>query len=832
MQAPAVTVQTSSAPPSRDVSPARRARSPTPQCSGTSPPTSPPVPPTLSLKSLQCSGATQAQIPPQGCSWPACPALSQNPKGMHQHAPRGLEPQASLTKLSDPVFCKAGTVSKGALARSLMGGCSVSATASLHSTCRSGCSSTPSIAGYDPYGCGSADSTSARPFTGSCSSSASALPPPIDVDATTISTAIQDLLEQRDRIKADLKVSFDARCEDRLANLITRERAVQTLMATLDRQLAGIPATNIDQDKWRSLLKGVGVYSKDDTVGFESLLQLYVQTLCTLRDCFAPPELLRNMRKVLRSADRLKDHYDSFEFRVKDGLGKIYRCRDSASKETRCCRQIRKDKASVPIDRLRQSLSRLQALNHTQVPRVYEHLEDFHNFYVLLAPPEGEELLDFIQSSHVQERGLNEALVASTMRQVLDAVAYCHSRVPEPVLHRDIGPDCMLLTLPRQGDGAHAFPRVTITGFGLQALFDLQNTGTGAETVPTCNSPEFLAPEALWRYPGTRCDIWACGCLMFLLLTGAAPFGRGTAIREMTRNAAAAEPDWKRFKHVSTSALSLCRRMLMKDDTARPCAVECLRHPWLAVSGKAQERIPRELRTETLTALMRFHAHSKLQQVLMNVVAAELKVSRIRTVPSIFCRLDPQGSGYVTPTQLETALVELGVSMQSVEQVLQAWASEDPMKVPYEQFVAGCVDLVDDKLDHMLWKVFGMVDEDHSGEVSTVVLAHFLNSVWAENETNDDGSPTSTIGDVERYFRGVLEPGLSVPEMASRIAGGRTSVTFEAIKDFLLDASSFSGGCKVIPQQQCQGAVQSMPLVVNAQTSPAEPTASTASTAS
>ena len=60
-------------------------------------------------------------------------------------------------------------------------------------------------------------------------------------------------------------------------------------------------------------------------------------------------------------------------------------------------------------------------------------------------------------------------------------------------------------------------------------------------------------------------------------------------------------------------------------------------------------------------------------------------------------------------------------------------------KIPYTLFIAGCVDLVDDKLDHMLWKVwfvvarrasckdmqcrsqvFGMVDEDFSGEIETV----------------------------------------------------------------------------------------------------------------
>eukprot|EP00438_Fugacium_kawagutii_P020438 Skav226590 [mRNA] locus=scaffold2846:308705:314974:- [translate_table: standard] len=43
-------------------------------------------------------------------------------------------------------------------------------------------------------------------------------------------------------------------------------------------------------------------------------------------------------------------------------------------------------------------------------------------------------------------------------------------------------------------------------------------------------------------------------------------------------------------------------------------------------------------------------------------------------------------------------------------------------QISYTLFMSGCVDLVDDKLDHMLWKVFSMVDEDCTGEIESVVL--------------------------------------------------------------------------------------------------------------
>lgn len=84
--------------------------------------------------------------------------------------------------------------------------------------------------------------------------------------------------------------------------------------------------------------------------------------------------------------------------------------------------------------------------------------------------------------------------------------------------------------------------------------------------------------------------------------------------------------------------------MLSKDDAVRPSAAECLRHPWFATVS-AEDRVPKELRLETLSALMQFQAQSKSHQVLMNLVSSELNVSKLRHVNAIFSRLDPHGEG-------------------------------------------------------------------------------------------------------------------------------------------------------------------------------------------
>merc|ERR1712113_392001 len=96
----------------------------------------------------------------------------------------------------------------------------------------------------------------------------------------------------------------------------------------------------------------------------------------------------------------------------------------------------------------------------------------------------------------------------------------------------------------------------------------------------------------------------------------------------------------------------------------------------------------------------------------------------------------------------------------------------------------------------MLWKVFAMVDEDHSGEMSTVVLLHFLESVFGDTDNELDGSRPrngGSTGDVERYLRGVLDPRLTPPEVVAHIAGGRDAITFEEVKQFVLEGASIVG---------------------------------------
>jgi len=660
--------------------------------------------------------------------------------------------------------------------------------------------------------------------------------------SVTLRMAVQELLSHPEKIVGDLtahaRKAVDAWFE---GTRIPRDVALQVVVGTFSQHFPNLPNVRVDdgigaseetaglpvlsRPTWLSLLKRFGMYTSDDCIGMDELCQLYKQSLCKVRDCFASPDFLRAMQTVHRGQARLKDRYDSFEFQTKDCLGKLYRCRDSLTGEPRSCQQIRKDKASAPVDVIRERLASMCELRHPRVSVVYEHLEDFHNFYVISQALDGAELLDYVQDSYVRAGGLTEAWVASVLRQVLEALAHCHAHPQGPILHRDLRPSCVMLQpSSSRANGSHvgstdgddpvfsgqhgqaqfsSQPDVLVYGFGFQELFGLHGGGSGILpaggllTSPQRNAavqkasscfcmPESVAPEA-WRLDeGPRCDVFSCGVLMYLLLTGHLPFGPlGMPLKELARAVAAQEPDWRLFRHVSTTALALCRRMLVKDDNARPTVIECLRHPWFSIGIGAGERMPREIRPETLGALVQFYAQAKFQQVLMNVIASELPADRIQQIQPLFQTVDPEACGRVTAITLQEVFSALGISSGHTEQVINALSAGMPegSKIAYAPFVAGCVELVDDKLDHMLWKVFAMVDEDHSGEMGAIVFEHFLQSAHDSKESGCEAQPGQT--DVERYLHSVLGAWTDHTGLVAQIGKGRESVTFEAIKDFV-----------------------------------------------
>jgi calcium-dependent protein kinase len=114
--------------------------------------------------------------------------------------------------------------------------------------------------------------------------------------------------------------------------------------------------------------------------------------------------------------------------------------------------------------------------------------------------------------TELDENGcLNEFEAAELMNAMLTCMNYCHSR---NLVHLDLKPENVLLT--QTGD----YLDVKIIDFGLAQYQEAQKKMTGLE-----GSSYYMSPQVVQRsYIGSKADVWSCGVICHVMMTGYAPF--------------------------------------------------------------------------------------------------------------------------------------------------------------------------------------------------------------------------------------------------------------------------------------------------------------------
>uniref|UniRef100_A0A673BLY3 Peripheral plasma membrane protein CASK n=1 Tax=Sphaeramia orbicularis TaxID=375764 RepID=A0A673BLY3_9TELE len=210
----------------------------------------------------------------------------------------------------------------------------------------------------------------------------------------------------------------------------------------------------------------------------------------------------------------------------------------------------------------------------------------------------------------------SEAVASHYMRQILEALRYCHDN---NVIHRDVKPHCVLLASKENS------APVKLGGFGVA----IQLGESGLVAGGRVGTPHFMAPEVVKREPyGKPVDVWGCGVILFILLSGCLPF-YGTKERlfeAIIKGKYKMNP--RQWAHISESAKDLVRRMLMLDPAERITVYEALNHPWL----KERDRYAYKIHLpETVEQLRKFNARRKLKVSTVKKLNVQIKSDYLKT---------------------------------------------------------------------------------------------------------------------------------------------------------------------------------------------------------
>eukprot|EP00929_Paragymnodinium_shiwhaense_P022742 TRINITY_DN14441_c0_g3_i3.p1 TRINITY_DN14441_c0_g3~~TRINITY_DN14441_c0_g3_i3.p1 ORF type:complete len:257 (-),score=49.12 TRINITY_DN14441_c0_g3_i3:180-950(-) len=217
----------------------------------------------------------------------------------------------------------------------------------------------------------------------------------------------------------------------------------------------------------------------------------------------------------------------------------------------------------------------------------------------------GDDLQGLLQRSSAG-RIVEEVLAARLMRQLLEALRWCHEC---GVAHRDVKAENVLLRAVGEEEDRGLTCR--LIDFGLSAEFAAACEGSGDSLSnqpwsKAVGTPDYWAPEMLSRLGrppvayGPQVDVWAVGVLAFLLLTGGLPFGsvednggRPAKVFAQVKRYAdlddidshhdflmkASPPDL--WQGLSQEARVFVAALLTPCPLARPSAAQALQHPWL-----------------------------------------------------------------------------------------------------------------------------------------------------------------------------------------------------------------------------------------------------------
>ena len=258
-------------------------------------------------------------------------------------------------------------------------------------------------------------------------------------------------------------------------------------------------------------------------------------------------------------------HYRVVEKIGEGGMGAVWKATDSTLGRDVAIKILPAEFASDPerLARFEREAKVLASLNHPNIAAIYGFHEANDIRFLAMELVPGEDLAERLKQGSVP---FSEAMEIAG--QIAEALAVAHD---QGIVHRDLKPANVRLT----PDG-----KVKVLDFGLAKALETATTssaGSNPAMSPTITSlgtvagvilgtAAYMSPEQARGKPvDKRADVWAFGCVVFEMLSGARPF-EGETISDTLAAVLAKEPDWSKLPAtIPLRTREILRRCLEKD---------------------------------------------------------------------------------------------------------------------------------------------------------------------------------------------------------------------------------------------------------------------------
>lgn len=454
---------------------------------------------------------------------------------------------------------------------------------------------------------------------------------------------------------------------------------------------------------------------------------------------------IRSSFKVSKSAfiehtkGSLTSHYDVLKKLGEGTFGKVYRIKSKTNGEIRAMKQIPKSSITNQ-SQFDMEIEIMKKMDHPNIIKLYEYIEDDRFVYLVMEECSGGELFERIIEKTKAKKMFTEKEAAVIFKQLMSAICYCHTN---GVCHRDLKPENLMFA-SFDDDSP-----IKIIDFGYSKIIKQDSAGKFRKMTSKVGTLYYVSPEVIQGNYDEKCDIWSCGVILYLMLSGKTPFNGDNEkeVYKLIENKKFSFPS-AQWKLISFDVQDLIKKMICPIEK-RLSAREVLDHVWVSKCAPNAEGYLTDLNIDSLNKYKNSH---KFRKAVLMYIATRLNESEVKDMKKIFEELDISKTGMITLEEMIEGIEKLDLDgfTTDLEELFSSMDTDHDGYINYTEFIAATLDKKIYLQDEKLYEAFKAFDQNDSGKISKKNIMHVLKltdkdssaleKIIEENDLNGDGT--------------------------------------------------------------------------------------------
>ena len=414
---------------------------------------------------------------------------------------------------------------------------------------------------------------------------------------------------------------------------------------------------------------------------------------------------------------KVTEYYEVLKKIGEGGFSKVYKVKEKETGEIRAMKEVNKSK--IPdLKNFKTEIKILAMLDHPNILRLFEVIEDEKSFYLIMEFCTGGELLARMKNNHYKEK---EA--AKLMEQIVSAVAYCHEK---GICHRDLKPQNILF-LNENPDSP-----IKVVDFGISKIYDPSLSSLKEEFGESENKNKkmtnlvgtmhYLSPEVIKGSYTEKCDVWSLGVILYILLCGYPPFNGNNEI-DIKKSISSLKLEFpkEQWKNISENAKNLISSMLCPEKK-RISAKEVFNSKWLTSRLKKENQVNISFNLDKLDEFRHFN---KFKQCILVFIASRLNQEEYGEIPTIFRKINECKSGMISFSDFKSFIINNqmqeivgGENDEEIRKKFLGIDIDNNNKIDFTEFLAANMDKSVYLSETKLRNAFDSFDLDKNGIIN------------------------------------------------------------------------------------------------------------------